>query len=884
MNAKLLIKNMSCASCASNIEMILNKEDNVKEVSVNLVNKQVNVIYQNPLTLKDIIEKIEMIGYEVDTSTFENASYQVLGVNCASCVQSIENMLKETTGINFVSLNLVNSKLNIEYDKEMINEQKIAKLVKDLGYELVLNSIDKSYQVKGMSCASCAAAIERELAKENGVSVAEVNLPNNSLHLVFDSNVITLKKIKRLVDSLGYELIVDEDKPKEDLNIAEANKLHQRLIIALIATIPLLIISMGHMFFGLVISDFLNPEINPVNFALVQVALTLIVMYAGRDFYRKGFKALIKRAPNMDSLVALGTSVAFIYSLVITIEIIMNPHDHSLAMSLYYESAATIITLILLGKYLEARSSSKTNDAIKKLLDLAPQKATIIKDNKEIVISAEDVEVDDIVLVKAGEKIPVDGIIIKGITSIDESMISGESMPVNKEVNDEVVSATLNLNGSIEFRATKVNEDTTIAQIIRLVENAQVTKAPIARLADIISGYFVPIVISLAILAGLGWAIFSSQDIRFIITIVTSVLIIACPCALGLATPTAIMVATGRAASNGILIKSGEALEMAHQIQTVVFDKTGTLTQGKPQVSELMNASDFSDEEVVKMMLSLERGSDHPLAKAIVEYGNSMNIEPIDVENFENIVGYGIKADYLNKVCLFGNTKLMNEYNIDITNTLEKFNELSESGQTIMYLAFDGKFISMISVEDQLKESSVEAIKKLKDMGLNVMMLSGDNEKTALSIAKRVGIDQVKAQILPEDKVNEIEKLKSQNHKVAMVGDGINDAPALAVADIGIAIGSGSDIALETGDIVLVKNNLNDVVKAIKLSKLTIRNIKQNLFWAFCYNIIGIPIAMGILYIFGGFLLNPIFAAFAMSLSSISVVTNALRLRYLKID
>lgn len=884
MQAKLYITNMTCASCASNIESFLKKNENISEININIVNKLVSVTYNSNITLDEIIKMIEMIGYEVDKSHFISSIYDINGVNCASCVQTIETKLKITQGIISVSVNLVTHKLSVVYDSNVIDEIQISKIVSDLGYEMVLNKVDKNYQIEGMTCASCAAAIERELRQHEGISVYDVNLATNSIHLVFDSNKISIKKIKKIIGSIGYNLIIDEEKVVEDLNLVESEKLRSRLKIALIASIPLLIISMGHMFFNISFTSLLDPKLNPINFALIQLFLTIIVMYAGRDFYKRGFKTLIKRAPNMDSLVALGTSVAFIYSFVLTIEIILNPHNHDLAMSLYYESAATIITLILLGKYLEARSTSKTSDALKMLLELAPKKATIIKDNQQYEINIEDIEIGDIILVKAGEKIAVDGVVIKGITSVDESMISGESMPVNKQVGDNVVSATLNLNGSIEYEARKISEDSTLAQIIRLVENAQATKAPIARLADVISGYFVPIVIGLAIFAGLAWSIFSNQDIRFVITIVTSVLIIACPCALGLATPTAIMVATGRAASNGILIKSGQALEIAHKVDTVVFDKTGTLTKGKPQVSKLINYSKLNDKDVIKIMLSLEKGSDHPLAKAILDYGASLNVSSEDVSDFENIVGYGIKATYQSKTALFGNTKLMLENNIDISSVQDMFNSMSESGKTTMFLAHDNKLMAMIGVEDQIKDTSIEVIKKLKELNLNVYMLSGDNEKTARVVANRLGIDNVKAQILPEDKVKEIEKLKQENKIVAMVGDGINDAPALAIANVGIAIGSGSDIALETGDIVLVKNDLNDVLKAIKLSKLTIRNIKQNLFWAFLYNIIGIPIAMGALYLFNGVLLSPIFAAFAMSLSSVSVVTNALRLRYIKID
>ncbi|MEG0365087.1 MAG: copper-translocating P-type ATPase, partial [Erysipelotrichales bacterium] len=623
----------------------------------------------------------------------------------------------------------------------------------------------------------------------------------------------------------------------------------------------------------------IDPMINPLNYALIQLILTIIAVYAGRNFFVNGFKALIKRVPNMDTLVALGTSVAFVYSLFATIMIATG--DKSYAHSLYYESAATIITLILLGKFLESKTKGKTSESIKKLMNLAPKTTTIIKDGKEEVISVEDVELDDILLVRPGEKIAVDGIVIEGNSAVDESMLSGESIPVEKSIGDQVVGASINSNGVLKYQATRIGKDTTLSQIVKLVENAQATKAPIAKMADVISGYFVQVVIALAVIAGLLWYFVGGEDIRFVLTIVTAVLIIACPCALGLATPTAIMVGTGKGASSGILVKSGEALENAKAIDVVVFDKTGTLTIGKPIVTDLHSTID--EAKLLQIIASAENNSEHPLAQAIVNHAKDQNLEILASSDFENIVGHGISVKVENNEVLIGNDKLMKVNNIVFNKYDESFDKLSHEGKTAMYIAIDNELIGLIAVADAIKDSSLETIEKLHKMNIEVMMLTGDNEKTANAIAKQLGIDKVFAQVLPEDKINKIKELQNNGYNVAMVGDGINDAPALVQSNVGIAIGSGSDIAIESGDIVLIKDDVRDVVKAIKLSKMTIRNIKQNLFWAFAYNTIGIPIAMGVLHLFGGPLLNPMFAAAAMSFSSISVLLNALRLKFIKL-
>ena len=626
---------------------------------------------------------------------------------------------------------------------------------------------------------------------------------------------------------------------------------------------------------GMPLPKIINPMVNPLNFALFQIILTVPVMVIGYKFYLIGFKNIIKLSPNMDSLIAVGTSAAFIYSLFGMYKIIAG--DISYVMHLYFEAAVTILTLITLGKYLEAVSKGKTSEAIKKLMGLAPKTATVIRDNKEIIVSIDEVVVGDIVLVKPGKKLPVDGEVIEGSTAIDESMITGESIPVEKSIGSNVIGASINKTGFIKYKATKVGKDTALAQIIRLVEDAQGSKAPIAKMADVISSYFVPIVIGLAILSAIVWLIAGETPI-FALTIFISVLVIACPCALGLATPTAIMVGTGKGAENGVLIKGGEALEITHKIDTIVFDKTGTITEGKPVVTDILTKNKEKD-VLLSLAASAEKGSEHPLGEAIVRAALEKKLELKILNNFNAIPGHGIEVTIDKDNILLGNLKLMKEKNIDVEEFKLDSDKLANEGKTPMYIAINNKLEGIIAVADVVKPSSFEAIKELHNMGIKVAMITGDNKKTAEAIAKQVGIDIVLSEVLPEDKANEVKKLQGQNNKVAMVGDGINDAPALAQADIGIAIGSGTDVAIESADIVLMRSDLMDVIVAIKLSKATIRNIKQNLFWAFGYNVLGIPVAMGVLHIFGGPLLNPMIAAAAMSLSSVSVLANALRLK-----
>ena len=723
------------------------------------------------------------------------------------------------------------------------------------------------------------------MGKAARVLKASVNFATEKATIEYDPQITKISGIKQVIEKAGYKALniekkntVDEDKLRKE---KEISTLWRKFTVSAIFAIPLLYLAMGSMIWWLhfPIPMFLDPMQYPLSYALAQITLTIPVIIAGYKFYTVGFKALIQRSPNMDSLIAIGTTAAILYSLYSTYEI--STGNFEAVEGLYFETAGVIITLILLGKSLEAVSKGKTSEAIKKLMGLAPKTATVIQDGKEIEIPIDEVEIGDVIVVKPGDKIPVDGVVLEGHTAIDESMLTGESMPVDKKAGDNVFAASINKNGMVQFKATKVGGDTALAQIIKLVEDAQGSKAPIAQMADIVSGYFVPIVCVIALIASLAWLI-SGESVVFSLTIFISVLVIACPCALGLATPTAIMVGTGKGAEYGILIKGGEALENTYKINTIVFDKTGTITEGKPEVTNIITASDITRERLLQIAASGEKGSEHPLGEAIVRGAEKENLKFLKVSNFEAIPGHGIEVQIDGIKTLIGNRKLMDERNISLENLVDQADQLAGEGKTPMYIAMNNKIAGIIAVADVVKESSAKAIKKLQSMGIEVAMITGDNRRTAEAIAKQVGIDRVLAEVLPQDKSNEVKKLQAQGKKVAMVGDGINDAPALVQADIGIAIGSGTDVAMESADIVLMRSDLMDVPTAIHLSKSTIRNIKQNLFWAFGYNVAGIPIAAGLLHLFGGPLLNPIFAAAAMSLSSVSVLANALRLKKFK--
>ncbi|WP_346935150.1 heavy metal translocating P-type ATPase [Clostridium sp.] len=808
-----------------------------------------------------------------------NKSFKIEGMTCSACANRVERAINKLEGIERANVNFATETLTVDFNNEKLNSQKIEEAVVKAGYGVKKNVKTYDFKIEGMTCSACANRIERVTKKLEGVESSTVNFATEKLTIKVDEDKISYGDIRAAVDKAGYKLIKEEDKDKEKQGKEknEASRLLTRFIASLIFTVPLLIITMGHMV-GMHLPAIIDPMANPLNFALIQLVLTLPVMIAGYKFYKVGLKNLVKLSPNMDSLISIGTLAAFIYGIFAIYKIMQG--DHEYAMHLYFESAAVILTLITLGKYLEAVSKGKTSQAIKALMGLAPKTATIIRDEKEIVVPVEEVIVGDIVLVKPGEKLPVDGEVIEGNTSIDESMLTGESIPVEKSIGSSVIGASINKTGFIKYKATRVGRDTALAQIVKLVEDAQGSKAPIAKLADVISAYFVPIVIGLAIIASVGWLIAGETPI-FSLTIFIAVLVIACPCALGLATPTAIMVGTGKGAENGVLIKGGEALETTYKLKTIVFDKTGTITEGKPKVTDIVTNGE-AKEEILVLAASAEKGSEHPLGEAIVKDAEEKGLSLKSIDKFNAIPGHGIEVEIDRKDILLGNKKLMVEKNINISNLDEISDRLASEGKTPMYIAIDGNLAGIIAVADTVKGSSKNAIESLHKMGIKVAMITGDNKRTADAIAKQVGIDIVLSEVLPEDKANEVKKLQAGGNRVGMVGDGINDAPALAQADIGIAIGSGTDVAIESADIVLMRSDLMDVISAIKLSKATIKNIKENLFWAFGYNVLGIPVAMGVLHIFGGPLLNPMIAAGAMSLSSVSVLLNALRLRRFK--
>lgn len=738
------------------------------------------------------------------------------------------------------------------------------------------------YLIKGMTCASCSSAVERVTGKLDGVVSSEVNLATNKMTIAYDSSKLTPEMIMERVERAGFEAepFFEERTAGEKEEKEEAlHVMKRRLVTAVIFAAPLLYISMGHMLpFHLPLPKALGMHTEPMNYALAQLVLTVIVLICGRKFYIVGFRTLFRGHPNMDSLVAIGTGSAFLYSLVNTL-LILSDHRH--VENLYYESAAVVVTLVMLGKYMEARSKGKTSEAIQKLMELAPDTAVLVENGVEREVRSDEVKKGNILLIRPGKRIPLDGIVVKGGSSVDESMLTGESLPVEKGAGDEVIGGSMNYNGAMQIEVTRTGADTTLSKIIRLMEDAQGKKAPISKLADTVAGYFVPAVLLIAVAAAIGWAL-AGQNLAFILRIFVSVLVIACPCALGLATPTAIMVGTGVGAGNGILIKSGEALERTHLIDTVVLDKTGTVTEGKPRVIQIITG-EMKEEELLLLAASCEVPSEHPLGAAIVEAARERGMELRETEQFESLTGKGIRAILNGKEIYIGNARMLMELGISQGNMEKEADEIAGRGQTPMFVAADGSLLGIISVADTVKPTSAEAVDAIRKLGIRVCMLTGDNKHTADYIGKQVHVDEVIAEVLPGDKAEVVENLQKQGRKVMMVGDGINDAPALAQADIGTAIGSGSDIAMESSDIVLMKSDLRDVYGAIRLSKCTIRNIKENLFWAFIFNSLGIPVAAGVLYAFGGPLLNPMIAGLAMSFSSVFVVSNALRLKRLKL-
>ena len=751
---------------------------------------------------------------------------------------------------------------------------------------------EEVYDVTGMTCAACSAAVQRSVERLPGVEYASVNLLTNTMRVKYDESSVSADDIVRAVSGAGYEALPRDksavSSPKEGREIGnsvakETEELKLRLVSSVIFVIPLMYISMGHMF-GWPLPAFLSGLENAVSFAFLQFLLTLPVVFVNRKFYTRGFTALFKGRPNMDSLIAVGSSSALAYGIFTLFRM-----SHGLGVGdwelvsryyhdLYFESCAMILTLITVGKYLEAVSKSKTTDAVKRLMDLAPKTATLERDGKQVQVPVESVNVGDIVIIKPGEAIPVDGIVIEGESYLDESMLTGESIPVQKRPGDRVSTGTINGLGALKFRATEVGSETTLAKIISLVENANATKPPIAKLADNISAVFVPVVICVALVTVLTWLYFGSS-FEFALSMGISVLVISCPCALGLATPVAIMVGTGKGAEYGILIKSGEALETLHSIDTIVIDKTGTLTLGKPQVTDILLCHLVSEEDLLGVAQALEKNSEHPIAGAILDYARKKEVPLKEVEDFRALSGQGVSGYLDGVLCIAGNEKLMVDSGINVESVCFASDRLSSEGKTPLYFAKDRTLLGIIAVADVPRATSSYAVRRLKEMGLRVFMLTGDNRKTAEAIARQMGIDEALADVLPDEKDEQIRVLQAQGHKVAMVGDGINDAPALARADVGIAIGAGTDVAIDSADIVLVKNDLLDVVAAFELSQATLRNIKENLFWAFFYNTLGIPLAAGVLYPSFGIKLTPMIGAAAMSMSSLFVVTNALRLR-----
>ena len=764
--------------------------------------------------------------------------------------------------------------------------------------------MNKKYDVQGMTCASCSANIEKSVGKVGGVASVQVSLLTNSMVVDFDSDVTTSETIVKAVRNAGYDaapaisrnlarssrnLAVPLDKSAAtpvDVAEKELSQMKLRLTVSFIFILPLLYLAMGRMFEWPLPSFFLGAE-NAMNLAFTDFLLLAPIALVNNKFFRVGFRTLFRGYPNMDSLIAIGSSAAIVYGIFAIYRIGFglghgqtDVVEHYL-MDLYFESAGTILTLITLGKYLEARSKSRTSEAITKLVSLAPKTATIIRDGAELDVAVEDVRVGDLVVVRPGQSIPVDGIIVEGSSAVDQSALTGESMPVEKGPGDSVAAATINKSGYFRFEASKVGDDTTLAQIIALVEEASSSKAPIAKLADKISAIFVPIVIAIAVLAALAWLV-SGATAEFALSIGIAVLVISCPCALGLATPVAIMVGTGKGAGHGILIKSAEALETAHGINTVVLDKTGTITAGKPQVTDILVFADIAENELLSLAASLEKPSEHPLAEAILKLAGEKQLEIQETSSFAAIAGRGIRAAIKDRTYLAGSLTFMQENGLETTSQDQAGDKLAAQGKTPLYFADENRILGLIAVADIIKPTSREAIRRFKAMGIDVVMLTGDNRRTAEAIRSQLDIDRVVAEVLPADKEQEIHRLQASGRKVAMIGDGINDAPALVRADVGIAIGAGTDIAIESADIILMKSDLLDAVTAIELSKSVIRNIKQNLFWAFFYNTVGIPLAAGVFFSLLGWKLSPTFAAAAMSLSSVSVVTNALRLKLFK--
>ena len=802
----------------------------------------------------------------------------VSGMSCASCAVTIEKALKHADGVTSASVNFASQKASVTFDTSRLDPIKLAETIRSAGYDVAEDRLTLS--IKGMHCASCVSKVEKGLQQVPGVLGANVNLSAEKAEIKFVSGTVSPSDLIEAVQQIGYDAEIaqigaDQQDREQKERALHLKTLFRKMTFSAVFSVIILILSMADLF------PFLKTIPEQYRFFLLFLLTTPVLLFSGSQFYVAAWKALKHKSADMNTLIAIGTGSAFLYSMVATFVPDFLPEN---MRHVYFDTTAVIITLILVGRFLEARAKGKTSEAIRKLIGLQAKTARVIRDGKEIDLPIEKVIAGDVIFVRPGEKIPVDGVILKGQSSVDESMITGESMPVEKNVGDEVIGATINKTGAFQMKATKVGKDTLLSQIIKLVQEAQGSKAPIQRLADVIAGVFVPVVIALATLSFFIWLIWGpAPSLTYALITFVTVLIIACPCALGLATPTSIMVGTGKGAENGILIKNAEALEIAHKIKTVVLDKTGTITEGNPRVTEIIKTDRLEKDEILALAASVENNSEHALADAILTEAERRKIKLAEAANFNAIPGMGVSAEINGTRILLGNEKLMQKHGFRTEKYADVINSFSQTGKTAVLIAFASNIVGVIAIADVVKKDSQEAIQKLHELGLEVVMLTGDNEKTASAIAQQMGIDRFFAEVMPGDKANHVKSLQEEEKIVAMVGDGINDAPALAQADIGIAMGTGTDIAMESGDITLMKGSLHDVVKAIKLSRATMRNIKQNLFGSFIYNSLGIPVAAGVLYPFFGILLNPIIAAAAMAASSVTVVTNALRLRRVKL-
>jgi Cu+-exporting ATPase len=808
----------------------------------------------------------------------ERIDLPIAGMSCAGCALKIEKGLGNVEGVSKATVNFAAEKATVFFHPAQTDLSHLIDKVKDLGYGAKAEKV--LLPIQGMTCASCVNKVEKALASVKGVIHVNVNFATERASVEYIPEEVTIRDLKNVVQEAGYQVleVKEEDIVEKERLAREAElaRLRWKFITGAILLVPILILMYGaSLLEGVGLSK-------GANFFIQFLLATPVQFWVGRQFYVGFWKATKHKTSDMNTLIAVGTSAAYLYSLITT----FFPHlfmVKGVMIDVYFDTSAAIIVLILLGRFLEARARGRTSEAIKKLIGLQPKTAKVIRDGNEVDIPADEVTLGDIIVVRPGEKIPVDGIVREGYSSVDESMVTGESLPVEKKVGDIAIGATINKTGTFKFEATKIGKDTALAQIIRLVQEAQGSKPPIARMVDVVAGYFVPIVILIAIATFIIWYFFGPYPaLTYAFLNFVSVLIIACPCALGLATPTSIMVGTGKGAENGILIRGAEALETAHQLNTIVLDKTGTLTRGEPSVTDIVESERFTKKEILTLAASAEKGSEHPLGEAIVNKAKEEDLNLFNARDFHAIAGHGIEATIDSKRILLGNLRLMKERKVVLNGLSERAEYLSNEGKTPMFLAVEGEAAGIIAVADTLKENSKEAVRVLHRMGLEVVMLTGDNQRTAKAIAGQVGIDHVLAEVLPEMKAEEIKRLQTEGKKVGMVGDGINDAPALAQADVGIAIGTGTDVAMESSDITLIGGDLRGIVTAIALSKATIRNVKQNLFWAFAYNTILIPVAAGVLFPFFGILLNPIFAAGAMAFSSVTVVSNALRLRKFK--